>query len=161
MVGERDKAITFYKRYQAPVVDTLADDPNILLNPKSYQNGAWFLHMLRNDLGDSLFWESVHAYYQYYQLSSASTDDFIAVVNQITGNDYTEFAKQWLKTEGHSNLVIESKLIKNDKIEIVVEQKQKELFEFELSVFTHCKPMGAHCTPKKLVNARLSLLLIY
>lgn len=148
LVGERDKAIKFYTRYQAPVVDTLADNPNMLLNPNSYQKGAWFLHMLRNEIGDSLFWESVNAYYNFYYLGNASTDNFIAVVNQITGNDYSEFAEQWLKTEGHPNLVIESKLAKNDKLEIVVEQKQKELFEFELSVFTNCQPMGALYTEK-------------
>ncbi|MFY0671958.1 MAG: M1 family metallopeptidase [Bacteroidia bacterium] len=142
LVGERSKAINFYTKYKAPVVDTLANNPNLLLNPNSYQKGAWFLHMLRNQLGDSLFWESVHAYYDLYKLGNASTNDFMAVVNQVSEKDYTQFANQWLKTTGHPNLEIESKLIRNKKLEIKIEQKQKVLFEFDLELFAECKPNG-------------------
>lgn len=133
--GERDKAINFYKIYQAPVVDTLATNINALLNPNSYQKGAWTLHMLRHEVGDSMFWEIVKIYYGFYQLSNASTDNFIDVVNRITNADYNWFFNQWLKTEGHPNLEINWKRLKNNVIDVDVVQTQKELFEFNLPLF--------------------------
>ena len=47
-----------------------------LLNPNSYQKGAWVLHMLRHELGDDIFWKGMRSFYEKYKNSNALTDDF-------------------------------------------------------------------------------------
>ncbi|MCB0738958.1 MAG: M1 family metallopeptidase [Bacteroidetes bacterium] len=129
MKEEREKAISFYKKYQAPVVDTLASNPNYLLNPNSYQKGAWFLHMLRNEIGDEQFWTVLKTYYLTYELSNASTQDFAKVVNRITGEDFTAFFNQWLRTTGHPKLKVKVKK-RGKRLIVKVNQEQSQAFNF-------------------------------
>jgi aminopeptidase N len=75
-----------------------------LLNPHSYQKGAWFLHMLRNKIGDESFWKSIRAYYKRYQYGNASTADFKQVVEEITHDDLSEFFNQWLHQSQHPKI---------------------------------------------------------
>ena len=44
-----------------------------LLNPNSYQKGSWILHMLRRELGDSVFKKAVRKYYETYSGKNADT----------------------------------------------------------------------------------------
>ena len=73
---ERKTIIAFEKRYESPVVDTAYNSLMDLLNPNSYQKGGWILHMLRNELGDEAFHQTIRTYYQKYRLSNADTKDF-------------------------------------------------------------------------------------
>ncbi|MGB0431010.1 MAG: M1 family metallopeptidase [Bacteroidia bacterium] len=132
IIQERQTAINFYNRYKAPVVDTLAQDPKVLLNPNSYQKGAWFLHMLRNEIGDSMFWDVIRTYYQFHQLSNATTNDFANSIKMVVGEDYSWFINQWLRTSGHPQLLIETKKVGNKALEVKVIQQQKEPFVFKL-----------------------------
>lgn len=116
---ERNKVIQFNKQWNQPVVDTVTQDLPKLLNPNSYQKGAWFLHMLRIDLGEDTFWRVLRQYYQTYQLSNANTDDFKAVAEEISGKDLTTFFQQWLYNTEIPTLYTEvSKTKKGYKIEV-------------------------------------------
>jgi len=139
MAQERAKALAFYKRYQAPIVDSVQSNLNVLLNPNSYQKGAWVLHMLRHEIGDSLFWETIRAYYSQYQFSNAETHDFVKVVNAVSGQNLSPFFNQWLKMEGHPDLEISWKETLPGKVEITLLQKQKNLFEFTLEIYAKCE----------------------
>ena len=72
-----------------------------LLNPNSYQKGAWVLHMLRLKIGNKAFFDGLRRYYEAYQFNNATTDDFKAVMEQSSGEDLDEFFEQWLYTAGH------------------------------------------------------------
>lgn len=61
-----------------------------------YNKGAWVLHMLRFEIGDDLFFESLRNYYNEFKYSSASTSDFIKVCEQTTGKDLSLFFNQWV-----------------------------------------------------------------
>ncbi|MGS2726502.1 M1 family metallopeptidase [Psychroserpens sp. BH13MA-6] len=72
-----------------------------LLNPKSssttfYKKGAWVLHMLREQVGDSAFKSAVRAYLSAYQFGSVETKDFISEVERASGQDLSEFVDSWL-----------------------------------------------------------------
>jgi len=64
------------------IVDTTARDLMSLLNPNSYQKGGWVLHMLRQELGDELFWQGIRAYYARYRNANAQTADFQAIMEK-------------------------------------------------------------------------------
>ncbi len=69
----------------SPVIDTTVHNLLDLLNTNSYQKGAWVLHMLRAELGDSLFLEGIREYYETFRDSTALTGDFAAIMTKYAG----------------------------------------------------------------------------
>jgi aminopeptidase N len=68
-----------------------------------YAKGASVLHMLRHVLGDSIFAKAMYGYANHSQLkySTASTEDFKNVCEQISGMDLTYFFNEWVYGEGY------------------------------------------------------------
>jgi len=61
-----------------------------------YYKGAWVLHMLRHVLGDSLYWESLHQYFDLHKYSSATTEDLQAACEAVYGESLEWFFHQWV-----------------------------------------------------------------
>ena len=62
----------------------------------TYQKGAWVLHMLRNLVGEVNFKKGIQTYYATYFNSNATTNDFIAIMEEASGQNLQTFFKQWL-----------------------------------------------------------------
>jgi aminopeptidase N len=106
-----------------------------LLNPNSYQKGGWVLHMLRDQLGDSIFWKGIRAYYAKYSGKNASTDDLRKSMEDVSGRDLRQFFKQWLYTAGHPVVDITWQYDKAKKaVSLTVNQKQDIPFQFPLEL---------------------------
>ncbi|MGE5500039.1 MAG: M1 family metallopeptidase [Syntrophothermus sp.] len=72
-------------------------DPGInMFGSTVYDKGAWVLHMLRNETGDSVFFKIIRSYYDKFKYKNASTKDFIEVVNQGSGRNFDYFFRQWV-----------------------------------------------------------------
>lgn len=70
----------------------------------TYAKGACVLHMLRYVLGDSLFFASLNAYASdtaNFKFKNAVTDDFVAKVSQVAGQNLTWFFDEWVKQPKH------------------------------------------------------------
>ena len=76
-----------------------APPPDALFNPGVYFRGAITLHALRLEVGDDTFFEIVRAYYERYQYSNASTEDLIAVAEEVSGQELDDFFNGWLYDE--------------------------------------------------------------
>jgi len=81
---------------KAQVMDTIP-----LMNSKAssltfYQKGAWALHSLREQVGDSVFKVSVKKYLQKHKFKNVETNDFIKIVEQESKQNLTEFVNTWL-----------------------------------------------------------------
>jgi aminopeptidase N len=61
-----------------------------------YDKGAWLLEMLRTEIGNEKFFKVIKEYLNKFQYSSASTEDFISIVNKVSDKDYNWFFRQWL-----------------------------------------------------------------
>ena len=134
MMSERDRVVGFMKQYDHPVVDTTYAELMHLLNPNSYQKGAWYLHMLRTEVGDSIFWKGIRDYYQVYKYSNASTSDFIQIMDELSEKDIKEFSSQWLHEAGHPILEIRQ-YQKSGKNVLRIEQKQTHhVFNFPIDI---------------------------
>ena len=98
----RSRVVRFHEQNpNEPLVDTTFSDPNELLNTNPYQKGAWVLHMLRREVGTDPFWAGLRAYYERYRNGNASTRDFRAVMEDVTGQDLKRFFDQWTRRPGH------------------------------------------------------------
>ena len=96
MRGERRSVAEFArKRPSATLVDCRYDDPMEMLNPFSYQKGAWVLHMLRRTVGDEAFWAGLRRHYAQYRGGNADTQDFRQSMEAVSDQDLAAFFEQW------------------------------------------------------------------
>lgn len=131
---ERKQVIQFYDRQATPIVEQDPKNLMNLLNPNSYQKGAWVLHMLRNKIGDEAFFKGIRNYYEKYQFGNAKSADLQKEMESASGTDLMTFFMQWLYEAGQPELYLEWKQ-KKSKAHISVRQQQNHfLFEFPLEV---------------------------
>lgn len=131
MEEDRKDIIRFVKENNHPVVDTTADYME-LLNANSYQKGGWVLHMLRSEVGDSVFHRIIQMYYQQYKGNNADTRDFERVAEKVSGKDLKWFFDQWLYRPGIPDLKMETKF-GNGELTFYVKQKG-EPYRFNLEI---------------------------
>lgn len=129
---ERQQIIDFSKKNRRAVVDSTMDLMS-LLNANSYQKGSWILHMLRNEVGDSVFQKIIQTYYQQYKGSNADTRDFQKVAEAISGKDLQTFFDQWLYQPGIPQVAVSWQ--KTDRgISLVIQQTTDTPYTFTLPI---------------------------
>lgn len=92
---------TMKARQMAPPGNPPLDD---LFGSTVYVRGAWTLHALRLEVGDEQFFEIIRTYYARYQGSNATTADFIAVAEEVSGQDLGALFQAWLYDEAVPNM---------------------------------------------------------
>ena len=70
--------------------------PLNLFATQVYNRGAGTLHALRGKIGDDAFFEATQEWVARYDDSTATTDDFIALYEEVSGEDLAEFFDIWL-----------------------------------------------------------------
>ncbi|RYY39205.1 MAG: M1 family peptidase [Chitinophagaceae bacterium] len=114
--ADRKKIIAFVAANPTRAVVDSTNDLMSLLNANSYDKGGWVLHMLRQEVGDSVFRKIIQAYYQTYKGSNAETRDFQRIVDSVYAATYPDFKKkrsfatffeQWLFRPGIPQLVFD------------------------------------------------------
>jgi aminopeptidase N len=130
---DRSQVIAFSKKSNKAIVDTDETDYMKLLNANSYQKGGWVLHMLRCELGDSVFWRSIRKYYTTYAGGVADTRDLQKVFEDVSGKNLKQFFDQWLYTTGQPDLEITWKYDADKMLIIDIKQLQPTIFKFPLA----------------------------
>ena len=101
----------------------------------TYQKGAWFLHMLRDLMGEQNFKKGIQAYYKKFFNANATTDDFRNEMENASGKDLKIFFKQWLYQPVNPKIdAIWSYDPINHKININLTQTQLTDFNFDLPI---------------------------
>ena len=130
---------TMLSKYADDFTGTLYDPGKNLFSSKVYDKGAWVLHMLRWELGDSVFFKILREYFEAYKYKSASTLDFISVCEQVSKKNMKKFFDQWVFT-GTENLQLDYKWklkVQNDgKCLIILDlsQKQEQYYPFDFKL---------------------------
>lgn len=136
---ERNAAEYFYTNPGTPVYDSswVQNPPNddVLFNSAtSYDKGACVLAMFRYVIGDDLFFKVLKGYATdpKFQYKSASTQDFIAKADEVTGMSLDWFFYEWLTSPGFP--VYENHFYFNElssgkwQVQAQIKQTQKENF---------------------------------
>jgi aminopeptidase N len=78
--------------------DHRIDDPTLeaMFDGDVYERGALTLHALRTEVGETTFFEILHAYLDEFGGKTASTDDFIRVAENVSKQDLDTFFEDWL-----------------------------------------------------------------
>ncbi len=85
--------VNTYREYMSAPGDPPADN---LFNGGVYEWGGLTLHALRLKVGDEAFFEILKTYYARHADGNATTDDFIAVAEEVSGQDLKQFFTDWL-----------------------------------------------------------------
>jgi len=64
-----------------------------------YVRGALVLHALREEVGDDAFFEILRSFYETYAYDVATTDDFIAIAESVSGQELDALFDAWLYGE--------------------------------------------------------------
>ncbi len=155
MQEDRDNVIAFVKTNPRPVVDSTPDYMK-LLNANSYQKGSWVLHMLRRQLGDTVFHKSIRKYYATYAGINADTKDLQKIFESVSGKNLDQFFKQWLFTPENPSLDITWQYDgKKKEVRMHIKQLQNHNFHFPLLISLIPKS-GAPIDRKILVDKKES-----
>lgn len=70
--------------------------PTNLFATQVYNRGAGTLHALRDTIGDDAFFAATQAWIERFDDATATTEDFIALYAEVSGQDLGEFFDIWL-----------------------------------------------------------------
>lgn len=101
-------------------------DKEAMFDAVSYNKGGRILHMLRNHVGDSAFFRSLHLYLTTNKFKSAEAHQLRMAFEEVTGKDLNWFWNQWYFGSGHPILDIE--YVYDDEkrqVDVIVSQKQE------------------------------------
>jgi len=73
--------------------------PNDLFNGGVYLRGGLTVHALRATVGDDAFFEILRTYHDRYKYGNAATEDFIALAEEISGQQLDDLFDAWLYDE--------------------------------------------------------------
>jgi aminopeptidase N len=89
----------------------------------SYNKGGRILNMLRNVVGDSAFFTSLHVYLTENKFGTGEIDQLRLAFEKVTGEDLNWFFNQWFLAKGHPILKV-SKVVANGQVAVTIEQNQ-------------------------------------
>jgi len=78
--------------------------PEALWGVCTYEKGSCILHMLRQEIGDSLFFAGLAEYRARHEYGNATTDSVELAFEAASGHELTWFFDQWIREPGHPRL---------------------------------------------------------
>lgn len=118
--------ITAQSREQRPIVHKLYESADDQFDYRSYQKGAWVLHMLRGQLGEKLYRRCVRTFMKRHALQSVVTEDFVSVVEELSGRSWDRFFDEWVRHGRFPELSVSYTWSGKDKLaKVSVKQTQQ------------------------------------
>ncbi len=110
-------------------------------NANPYPKGAMVLHMLRERLGDELFWQIMQAYVEQHKFTTVETAEFRRTVEDISGLSLEQFFEQWTARPGLPTVDVKFNYFPDRrKLRFTVQQTQamdgdNPAFAFQMPVY--------------------------
>lgn len=95
-------------RHRRPLVFDRYRSPLDLFDSTVYKKGALVLHMLRETVGDELFWKSLNRYLDENKFKPVTTASLKRVFEETTGQRLDWFFDQWVYKAGFPELRVRS-----------------------------------------------------
>ena len=70
--------------------------PEVMFSSPPYDRGGMTLQALRETIGDDAFFTLLRTWYETYKYGNATTADFIALAEQVSGQELSAFFDDWL-----------------------------------------------------------------
>ena len=104
-----------------------------------YEKPAFVLHMLRHVVGDETFFEILQTYAEEpaYKYSTATTEDFRGICEDVSGMDLEQFFDQWIYGLNHPIYNYDWRTLSVDggyTVELMINQSQEYLDPFTMPI---------------------------
>lgn len=114
------------QRYRRPIVTQYYTDPLDMFDAHTYPKGGWVLHMLRNYLGEELWWKGLNHYCLENYAQNVTTADFEKSMEEATGKNLDWFFQEWVYKGGYPEFRIHSRWDDSAKvIKLTIQQSQE------------------------------------
>ncbi|MEX2372435.1 MAG: M1 family metallopeptidase, partial [Dehalococcoidia bacterium] len=87
--------------YRRPMVQNVFNEPIDVFDRHLYERGSVVLDMLRNRLGDDLWWRAINHYVSKHREDAVLTPDLQRAIEESTGYNLDGFFQQWVWKAGH------------------------------------------------------------
>jgi aminopeptidase N len=118
-----------------PIVYNQYLDPKEQFDFRSYPKGSWVLHMLRCQLGKSLYRDCIRTYLETNALTSVTTPDLVKVFERLSGRSLDQFFDQWVYHARHPSLKLTCRWLAKKKLAHVsikqTQQTNDQVLQFE------------------------------
>jgi aminopeptidase N len=104
LLGDLDTYLDEASDYQRPIVCRQFEEPIDLFDRHLYEKGGRVLHMLRHELGDTVFWRGLRIYAERHARRSVETRDLARSLEEASGRNFDAFLDQWVAHPGHPEL---------------------------------------------------------
>ncbi|HEX8651449.1 MAG TPA: DUF3458 domain-containing protein [Pyrinomonadaceae bacterium] len=108
----RDDAILYFQedpsKYRRPIVYDRYRVPVDLFDSTLYKKGGFIVHMLRETVGDEIFWKALNIYLNEYKYQTVVTADLQRVFERTSGQKLDWFFDQWVYKAGFPELRVRS-----------------------------------------------------
>ncbi|KYC45489.1 MAG: Leucyl aminopeptidase [Candidatus Methanofastidiosum methylothiophilum] len=98
-----------------PIVPDGFNDPNELITGVTYVKAPEFVKMIETFMGKEKFVKGLDLYHKKFSHGNATTEDWIAAMEEVSGMSFSKMAKQWLKQTGFPIVKIKSQYDKKAK----------------------------------------------
>jgi aminopeptidase N len=103
-------------KYRRPIVYDRYRTPSDLFDATLYQKGGFIIHMLREVVGDEIFWKAVNRYLNEFKHESVETADLQRVFEETSGKRLDWFFDQWVYKAGFPELRVRSFYNRSSKL---------------------------------------------
>ncbi len=107
------------------LIDFNYEDKEDMFDVHSYNKGGLVLHMLRDKLGDEVFFAGLSHYLHDNEFTAVEAHDLRLAMEEVSGQDLTLFFDQWYFSSGHPTLSIDVDYGDNS-ISLTAIQEQQE-----------------------------------
>ena len=112
--------------YRRPIVQNVYAEPIDVFDRHLYERGSVVLDMLRQRLGDTLWWRAINHYVSKHAEGAVLTHDLQAAIEESTGYNLDGFFQQWVWKGGHPEFKATYSWDAQRKLaSVVLEQTQK------------------------------------
>ncbi|AFY74934.1 aminopeptidase N [Synechococcus sp. PCC 7502] len=123
------------ERYRRPIVTHVYREAIELYDRHLYEKGGCVYHMLRTELGEELFWQSIHAFVQQNAHKTVETIDLLRAIEQASGKNLMPLFDQYVFRGGHPEYKIGySWDSENNLAKVTVSQTQDQLFDLRIPI---------------------------
>jgi len=139
LTGKKALQSTMMSKYSSNFSGSLSEPGTFLFTRTMYDKGAWVLHMLRWEVGDSSFFNVLKTYYETFKYSNASTNDFKNICEEVSEKNLDKFFEQWVYNEGQIEIEYKSEIVNSSegylvKIQLQQIQEDYEVYQFPLEI---------------------------
>ncbi|MEX2596808.1 MAG: M1 family metallopeptidase [Salibacteraceae bacterium] len=114
------------------------DMPDDVFDVHSYQKGGLILHMLRNEVGDDVFFKALSEYLHTNAYQAVEDAHFRLALEKVSGKDYKWFFDDWYYQKGHPKVKATYEIDSTKRLlNVSISQTQTNfpLFRFHCDLF--------------------------